>query len=169
MMQILRNLSCTRTQHWAWGLPGPHLLMTLHPILVKRRRRQHYAIVSDSSFDYFKPTGDDFARELMSEIWSTSSKLLAFSRWHTVVVLMMYSRSFCHCFCHCIGVWNQSQRVCTRGDRLPHIGYKRNPPKCVSRECILYLFLSVSLTIYLLNPVTILHGSNPSECRNIWS
>ena len=106
----------------------PHSLMTLHPILVKLRRRQHYSIVSDSSFDYFKPTGDDFAKELISEIWSTSSKLLAFSRWHTVVVLMVYSRSFCHCFCDCIGVWNQSQRVCTRGDRLPHIGYKETRP-----------------------------------------
>ena len=35
-----------------------------------KRRRQRYSIVSGSSFDYFKLTGDDFASKLMSEIAS---------------------------------------------------------------------------------------------------
>ena len=161
-MQILLNLSCTRTQHLAWSSPGrSHTCWWPSTQLNtgKKRRRQRYSIVSDSSFDYFKPTGDDFVRKWMSEIWSTSSKLLAFSRWHTVVVLMAYSRSFCHCLHWCLEPVSKDLHP---GDRLPHIGYKRNPPKC-----ILYLFGSV--TIYLLSPVTIWHGSNHSGCRNIWS
>ena len=66
-----------------------------------RQRGQRYSIVSDSSLDYFAPIGDDFTNELVSEHWQPPGlRLLACSRWHTVVVLMVYSRSFSHCL-HC--------------------------------------------------------------------
>ena len=38
------------------------------------------------------------------------------------------------------------------GGAIPHIGYKGDPPKWVSRESILYLFGLV--TMHLLSPVT---------------
>ena len=114
MMQIFLNLSCTRTQHGAWSSPGRS-----HTSYYCRRQR--YSIVSDSSFDDFKPTGDDFASELSGGIDGVFQEFLPL-------------------FALVFGTSLESAAPGGGGGLTATCVIQGDPPKWVSRESILYMF-----------------------------
>ena len=127
----------------------PHSLMTLHPQL---RRRQHYSIVSDSSFDYFKPTGDDFAKELMSEIWHLVADIQWWYWWCIPGVSATVSATAL--------VFGTSLKGSAPGVTDCHISdIKETRPNGSVGNAFCICFGQV--TIYLLSPVTIWHEVTP--------